>query len=113
LGLAACPGSSRRTLCSRFLRHKALVSGDDRQRTPDHQQLADDLHRRASEGAAERLHHRSTNLAVIAQNPDLDQLMRGQCPIGLGNDPRCQTRITDHHYRVEVMGVGAQRTPRG
>jgi hypothetical protein len=71
------------------------------------------LYRRASEGRAEGLHHRSASLAVIAQNPDLDQLMRGQCPIGLGNDPRRQAGITDHHHRVEVMGVGAQRTPCG
>ena len=78
-------------------------------RTPHDQQLANVLHRRAAERRAERRHHFCARLPVIAQDPDLDQLVCIESPVGLRDDGLCETGIADHHDRVKVVGIGAER----
>jgi hypothetical protein len=58
-----------------LLGHEHLVFRGGWRRTPDHQQLADHLYRRAAQRAAQLFHDQSANLAVIAKNSDFDQFM--------------------------------------
>jgi hypothetical protein len=76
--------------------------------SPDHQKLSDHLDRCASENRADAFHDPTTLFPVIAQNPDLDQLMAIERASDLGEHPTRESRIADHHDRIEMVGLGAE-----
>lgn len=80
-------------------------------RSPEDEQFADDLDRSAAQGCAQPRLYRCAGLPVISGYPDFDQAVRRQRPVGLSDDRGSQTRIADHHDRVEMVGLGPQGFP--
>ena len=75
-------------------------------RAPKDKKLADVLDGRGIEVVGQCLVHQFTGGAVIAEHPDLDQLMGGQRGVGFLEDSRCQAIAADHDDRVKVVCFG-------
>jgi hypothetical protein len=77
------------------------------------QQLADVLDGRRAEFGQDLREQRFPRGPVVVEHADLDQLVRDQVDLDLSQHGRREAIVTDHHDRIEVMGLGAQRAPGG
>ena len=80
-------------------------------RAVEDQDLADLLHRARNERFADFTGHPRTALAIVAQHPDLDELVTRQRDIDFMQHGRRQARFPDHDDRMEMVGPRAQRAP--
>lgn len=79
----------------------------------DDKNLADMLHRACPQRLADFRWHEPAPLAIVAQHPDLDQLVAFQRDVDFMQHGRRQARAPDHDDRMERVGPGAQRAPLG
>src|SRR5439155_13963134 len=78
--------------------------------SPDDQQLAQMLNRRAIERAADLIEQRLAIAAHVAPNADLDQFVRLQRDIDLMQHRGGQSVRADRDDRMKMMRLGAQRS---
>ena len=71
------------------------------------------LHRRRRELVADAFKHRVASLAPGLRDTDLDQFVRGEVAIDLGQHLIGQAAVADQYDRVESMRAGAQRAALG
>ena len=73
------------------------------------QDLPDLLHRLGLQPLADLLHPQLACVAIVGRRADLDQLMRLQGPIDLGEDfVREPVLLADDHHRGEFVRLRAQ-----
>ena len=70
------------------------------------------LHGRRVEIVRDLLQHGVTGVAIVAENADLDQPVRQEVDVDLVQDGRRQAVVTDHHDRIEMVRLCAQRPAR-
>jgi hypothetical protein len=75
---------------------------------PDHQDLADGLDRLRRELAADRLHPRRARLAVVGGGLHLDEFVRREGAVDLGEDRVGEALVADPDDGVQGVGPGAQ-----
>jgi hypothetical protein len=90
------------------LGRRALDPGILRAGTPEHDQLADRLDERGAEPLLDLRGHRLACLAIVAEDADLDQAVRVQRTVRLGEHRFGQAGVADHDDRIDVVGPGAQ-----
>jgi len=74
--------------------------------TPDHQQLADHLDRRAAQHRTDALQHAAAFFPIVAEHAYLDQLVALERTADLGQYAPRESRLADHDDRIEVMRSG-------
>jgi len=84
--------------------HGALFFGGG---APEHQQLADMLDRRCIQRFAYGVEQGFTPGPVIGKHPDLDEPVGIERSVDFLGDVGCQTVVSHHHHRIEVVGGGA------
>jgi hypothetical protein len=73
---------------------------------PDHQDLADVLHRRGIQRLADPRETGFPLLPVVTRHPHFDQLMALQAQVDLAQHRVGQPVVADRHDRVQVVGSG-------
>lgn len=82
-------------------------------RPPEHQQLADGLHKRTAQNTAQACTDVGPGLPVITKDPNLDQPVRGQGAIGFDDQVGREPGFGDEYHRRQRMGLGPQGTAFG
>jgi len=80
---------------------------------PQHQQFADMLDGCRVQRCANALQHGIALVALVAEHPYLDQLVRQQVDVELVQDRGGQPVLTDAHDRMQMMRLGAKRPAPG
>jgi hypothetical protein len=80
---------------------------------PDDEDLADRLHRLGREPLADLRHPRGARPAVVGGGLHLDEPVRLERAVHLGDDRLGEALVADHDDGVEGVGLGAQRTAAG
>jgi hypothetical protein len=90
-------------------RHTGLRGGAflRRRRPPQHQQLADVLHRRCVQPIGQLRQRRFAGFARVAEHAHLDQPVRLQRRVGFAQHRVGEAVAADHHHRVEMVRMTA------
>jgi len=73
-----------------------------------HQDLPDLLHRMGFQLLADRLHPDVPRVAVVGRGAHLDELVRLQSPVDLGDHLVGESLVADDHGGRELVRLGAQ-----
>jgi hypothetical protein len=82
-------------------------------RPPDDQQLAEVLDRGAAQRRADGAEHLFARGPVVAEDADLDELVRRERQVDLVQHRRREPVVTDADDGVQVVGFRAQRAALG
>jgi len=55
--------------------------------------------------------HLFARRAIVAEDPDLDESVGEQVDVDFVQDRGRQAVVADHHDRIEMVGLRAERTP--